>query len=84
MTTITDTHAATVTAMYEAFGRGDVPAVLSQLSEDVTRDVAEEPWTPHAAGIPWLAPRRGPDEDGAVVALRRMLDTAANIAAASA
>jgi ketosteroid isomerase-like protein len=140
MSTITNTHAATVTAMYEAFGRGDAAAVLSQLSEDVTWDVTEEPWTPHAAGVPWLAPRRGraevgeffaivgawdyerfevldvltsetqvaavirlvadlPNgsrideavvhlwtfgEDGAVIALRRMLDTAANIAAATA
>ncbi|MEA2277477.1 MAG: uncharacterized protein QOC78_2437 [Solirubrobacteraceae bacterium] len=138
MTTTTNTHAGTVTAMYEAFGRGDVAGVLSHLSEDVTWDVTEEPWTPHAAGVPWLLPRRGhaevaeffevvgawtyerfevldllvsdtqvaaeirlvadlPNgtrvdevvmhlwtfgEDGSVIALRRMLDTAAHIAAA--
>ena len=138
MTTITNSHAATVTAIYEAFGRGDIPAVLSHLSEDVTWDVTEEPWTPAAAGVPWLVPRRGhaevaeffaivgawdyerfevldllvsdtqvaaavrlvadlPNgkrldevvmhvwtfgEDGSVIALRRMLDTAAHIAAA--
>ncbi|MEA2218055.1 MAG: uncharacterized protein QOJ35_681 [Solirubrobacteraceae bacterium] len=136
----TSSHAAAVTAMYEAFGRGDVAAILSHLSEDVTWDVTEEPWTPHAAGVPWLLPRRGhaevteffaiagtwtyerfevldvlvsatqvaaqirlvavlPNgnrideavihlwtfgEDGSVIALRRMLDTAANIAAAGA
>jgi ketosteroid isomerase-like protein len=124
--------------MYEAFGRGDVTAILSSLSEDVTWDVTDEPWTPHAAGVPWLRPRRGHAEvaeffaivsawkyerfelldllasqtqvaaemrmiaelpngkridevvihlwtfgdDGRVIALRRMLDTAANIAAA--
>jgi ketosteroid isomerase-like protein len=138
MTTTTNSHTATVTAMYEAFGRGDVAAVLSHLSEDVTWDVTDEPWTPHAAGVPWLLPRRGhaevaeffaivgawqyerfevldllesdtqvaaelrlvatlPNgnrvdevvmhvwrfgEDGLVIALRRMLDTAAHIAAA--
>jgi ketosteroid isomerase-like protein len=138
MTITTSSHAATVSAMYEAFGRGDIPAVLSHLAEDVTWDVTEEPWTPHAAGVPWLTPRRGHAEvaeffaiagawrydafevldllasdtqvaavvrlaadlpnggrlddvvvhlwtfggDGRVVALRRMLDTAANIAAA--
>jgi hypothetical protein len=134
------THAAAVAAMYEAFGRGDIPGVLAHLSEDVTWDVTDEPWTPHAAGVPWLIPRRGHAEvteffriagawsyerfdvldllvsdtqvaaqvrlvadlpgggrldevvihlwtfgsDGRVAALRRMLDTAANIAAAAA
>jgi ketosteroid isomerase-like protein len=139
MTTTTKSHAGTVTAMYEAFGRGDTAGVLSHLSEDVTWDVTEEPWTPHAAGVAWLVPRRGhaevaeffdivgawkyerfelldllvsdtqvaaevrlvadlPNgnridevvmhlwtfgEDGSVIALRRMLDTAAHIAAAA-
>jgi ketosteroid isomerase-like protein len=133
-------HAATVAAIYEAFGRRDVRAVLSHLAEDVTWDVVDEPWTPHAAGVPWLLPRRGhaevaeflaiagawsyerfevldlmvsetrvaaavrlvadlPNggrldevvihlwafgEDGSVASLRRMLDTAAHIAAARA
>jgi ketosteroid isomerase-like protein len=44
------------------FGRGDVSAILSHLSEDITWDVTEEPWTPHAAGVPWLLPRRGREE----------------------
>jgi len=138
MTTITHSHTATVTAMYEAFGRGDIDGILSHLSENVTWDVTEEPWSLHAADVPWARPRRGhagvreffdivgawtyerfevrdmlesptqvavelrmtaqlPNgarideavihlwtfgEDGLVVALRRMLDTAANIAAA--
>jgi ketosteroid isomerase-like protein len=137
-TTTTQSHAATVRALYEAFGRRDVPAILSMLSDDVTWDVTEEPWTPHAARVPWLIPRRGHAEvlqffeivgaweyerfdvldlmvsdtqvaaelrlvatlpnggrvdevvmhvwkfgdDGRVIALRRMLDTAAHIAAA--
>lgn len=140
MTTATTTasHRSTVAAMYDAFGRGDLAGILSHLSEDVTWDVTEEAWTPHAAGVPWLMPRRGHDQvaeffeivgawsyerfelldmlvsdtqvaaeirvaaalpngnridevvihlwtfgpDGKVIVLRRMLDTAANIAAA--
>jgi ketosteroid isomerase-like protein len=138
MPTTTTSHAGTVTAIYDAFGRGDVAGILSHLSEDVTWDVTEEPWTPHAAEVPWLIPRRGHAEvaeffaiagawqyerfelldlltsdtqvaaevrlvadlpnggrldevvmhlwtfgqDGSVIALRRMLDTAAHIAAA--
>jgi len=125
--------------VYEAFGRGDLAGIVLHLSEEVTWDVAEEPWTPQAAGVPWLMPRRGHAEvaeffaivgawsydrfelldmvvsdtqvaaeihliaelpngnriqevvihlwtfgsDGKVTALRRMLDTAANIAAAA-
>jgi ketosteroid isomerase-like protein len=41
--------------MYAAFGRGDVPAILEHLAEDV----AWEPWSDnHAqvAGVPWLQP----------------------------
>jgi len=138
MTTTTASHTTTVAAMYEAFGRGDLAGILSHLSENVEWDVTEEPWTPHAAGVPWLMPRRGHGQvaeffeivgawsyerfevldmlvsdaqvaaeirltadlpngnridevvihmwtfgpDGKVIALRRMLDTAANIAAA--
>ena len=140
MPTTTTSHAGTVLAMYEAFGRRDIDGVLAHLAEDATWDVTDEPWTPHAAGVPWLQPRRGHAEiaeffaivgrweydrfepldllvsdtqvaaqlrlvatlpngsrldenlihlwsfgdDGKVVALRRMLDTAAHIAAASA
>jgi ketosteroid isomerase-like protein len=139
MTTTTASHTSAVAAMYEAFGRGDLAGILSHLSQGVTWDVTEEPWTPHAAGVPWLMPRRGHDQvaeffaivgawtyerfelldtlvsdtqvaaeirltaelpsgnridevvihlwtfgpDGKVIALRRMLDTAANIAAAA-
>jgi len=138
MTNTTTNYKGTATAMYDAFGRGDLTGILSHLSEDVTWDVTDEPWTPHAAGVPWLMPRRGHTQvseffeivgawnyerfevldmlvsdtqiaaeirliaelpngnridevvihlwtfgqDGKVIALRRMLDTAANIAAA--
>jgi ketosteroid isomerase-like protein len=138
-TTNPHTHINTVNAMYAAFGRGDVAGILAHLSPDIAWDVTDEPWTPHAAGVPWLLPRHGHaevaeffeivgawtyerfevldtltsekqvatevrlvaelpngrridetvihlwtfDDDGIVIALRRMLDTAANIAAAA-
>lgn len=62
MTDTTQTNAQSVTAMYDAFGRGAVAEILSHLSEDITWDVTDEPWTPHAAKVPWLLPRRGHDE----------------------
>jgi ketosteroid isomerase-like protein len=62
MTDTIQTITQSVTAMYDAFGRGDVDGILSHLSEGITWDVTDEPWTPHAAGVPWLAPRRGRGE----------------------
>jgi ketosteroid isomerase-like protein len=56
-----DRNLATVQAMYEAFARGAVPAILARLAEGV----AWESWADnHAqrAGVPWLVPRRGPAE----------------------
>ncbi|WP_295637913.1 nuclear transport factor 2 family protein [uncultured Methylibium sp.] len=43
-----------VLTIYEAFGRGDVPTILSHLADDVE-------WEHGAAdvGIPWLKPRQG-------------------------
>lgn len=62
MTDIIQTHTQSVTAMYDAFGRGDVNGILSHLSEQITWDVTDEPWTPHASQVPWLLPRRGHDQ----------------------
>jgi ketosteroid isomerase-like protein len=49
-------NVATVKAIYQAFGKGDVPAILEQLTPDVA-------WDPDGVdhGIPWLTPRRGRD-----------------------
>jgi ketosteroid isomerase-like protein len=50
----------TVQGIYEAFGKGDIPAVLDVIAEDV----AWEQWADnHAqeAGVPWLAARSGRD-----------------------
>jgi ketosteroid isomerase-like protein len=48
----------TVQEMYAAFGRGDVPAILSRLAESVEWDYNMEPST----AVPWLRKRRGWDE----------------------
>jgi ketosteroid isomerase-like protein len=48
----------TVKAMYEAFGRGDVPAILEKLDENVEWDTD---YDAHSAAAPWLEPRRGRD-----------------------
>ena len=62
MTATIQTNTQSVTAMYDAFGRGDVDGILSHLAEEITWDVIDEPWTPHAAKVPWLLPRRGHHE----------------------
>ena len=46
----------TVQAGYEAFGRGDIPAILEHMADDVE-------WEPDSVdhGVPWLTPGRGKD-----------------------
>lgn len=44
----------TVGAIYRAFGRGDVPAILEHMAENVQWEYA---WS--ASPIPWLAPGSG-------------------------
>ena len=53
-------HAATVAAIYEAFGRGDVESILARLDEHVRWEEWEDNRAQNA-GVPWLAPRRGRD-----------------------
>ena len=43
----------TVQGVYEAFGRGDVPAILSRLAESVEWDSGS------TSRVPWLQERRG-------------------------
>jgi ketosteroid isomerase-like protein len=51
----------TVQQIYEAFGRGDVPAILERLAPDVAwEDFADS--SAQRAGIPSLARRTGPGE----------------------
>ena len=57
-TSQTDANVATVQGIYEAFGRGDVPAILERLAEDVQW----EAWADNhgqRAGVPWMSPRTG-------------------------
>lgn len=49
---------ATVSAIYTAFGQGDIPAILDYLAEDVRW----EEWADNSAqraGVPWLQARTG-------------------------
>ena len=49
---------ATVQRIYEAFGQGDIPAILALLADDVEW----ESWADNTAvkaGLPWMTPRRG-------------------------
>jgi ketosteroid isomerase-like protein len=46
----------TVKAMYEAFGRGDIPAILDKLDENVEWDTDYD-----SPAAPWMEPRRGRD-----------------------
>jgi len=47
-------NVATVQAVYEAFGRGDIAAILSKLDENVAWEQDGQSW-----GIPWYEPRQG-------------------------
>lgn len=53
-------HRTTVESIYQAFGRGDMPAIVDKLSPQVRW----EAWHDHfaqRAGLPHLAVRHGPD-----------------------
>ena len=52
-----ETNIKTVQLMYEAFGRGDVGALLDRLTDDID-------WGGEAAGTgaPWYGAHRGPEE----------------------
>jgi ketosteroid isomerase-like protein len=47
-------NAATVAGIYESFGRGDIPAILDQLADDV-----EWLYAVPDHGMPWYRPRSG-------------------------
>ena len=51
-------HLETVTKIYEAFGKGDIPAIMSTIADDVRW----EEWnnnTAQQAGVPWLKSGNG-------------------------
>ena len=47
----------TVQEIYEAFGQGDVPAIIEKLDENVDWDTESS-----VEGVPWMQPRRGKAE----------------------
>ena len=53
---MTDPKIETMQRVYAAFGRGDLPAILAEVSDDVD-------WAAEAAGrsAPWYGPHRGRD-----------------------
>ena len=53
----------TVQTIYEAFGKGDIPAILSLLADDVKWESWENN-SAQKAGVPWLKPRK--DKDGVI------------------
>ena len=52
---------ATVQGIYEAFGKGDVPAILDVLADDVEWEAWEDN-SAVKAGVPWMVPRHGKQE----------------------
>jgi ketosteroid isomerase-like protein len=65
----TQSNLDVVKGIYEAFGRGDVPAILERLAPDVAWDVGSGDH-----GIPWLTPRTGREAVAAFVATLQALD----------
>ncbi len=53
----------TVQEMYAAFGRGDIPAILSRFADDIEIDVFANR-TGQNGEIPWFKPRRGMADAG--------------------
>jgi ketosteroid isomerase-like protein len=52
-------NADTVRSIYAAFARGDVPAILEHIREDVVWE-----HDTHERGIPWIMPGRGREQVG--------------------
>jgi uncharacterized protein len=52
-------NVATVQQIYEAFGRGDIPAILERLADDVEWDNWGVDHTGQSVGVPWLVRRSG-------------------------
>ncbi len=69
---MTDTarNAATIRALYEAFGRGDVPAIIERMHDDVEWEMG----APSGYGVPYLAPGRGRKHVGAFFEALRGID----------
>jgi ketosteroid isomerase-like protein len=64
----------TVQEIYAAFGRGDVPAILGRLGDDVRWDHWPEASGAQRHGVPWLAERTGRGEVAGFFASLAALD----------
>lgn len=70
------TNLETVQTIYEAFGKGDMPTILSHIADDVQW----EAWADNSAqkhNVPWLKPRYGKEgamEFFGIVAQLNLLD----------
>ena len=51
-------HSATVAAIYEAFGTGDIPRILDHLADDIRWEEWADNYA-QKAGVPWLLVRTG-------------------------
>lgn len=49
----------TVQGMYEAFGRGDIPAIMDLMADEVEWEQWDATTTGQEAGVPWLMRRSG-------------------------
>ncbi len=56
-------HVQTVSAIYAAFGKGDIPGIMAHLADDVRwEEFADN--SAAKAGVPWLLPRKGKAQAG--------------------
>jgi ketosteroid isomerase-like protein len=65
---VTTDNAATVAEVYAAFARGDVPAILDRLADDIAWDEWSDNFA-QRAGVPDLVARRGRDDVSAFFVL---------------
>jgi ketosteroid isomerase-like protein len=65
---------ATVQEIYAAFGRGDVPAILDRLADDVCWDHLPDGGGAQRHDVPWLRERTGRDDVAGFFAALGALD----------
>ena len=51
-------HLATATTIYEAFGKGDIPTILSHMADDVQWETWADNFAQNA-DVPWMQLRQG-------------------------
>ena len=66
-------NAQTVQGLYEAFGRGDIAAIMDQIADAVEWEQWSDSHTGQDAGVPWLRRRSG--KQGAAEFFQAVADT---------